>query len=304
MKIELLVFEGCPNSEPAQALLQECMDALGIEEAITLVPVDSDEDAKRLAFPGSPTLRVDGADVAPLPGAVEGSLACRTYQVGGRLQGLPDKAWVMEALRRASGGHPAPRAGQIRRTAWGAVGLGLLASACCWLPLALAGAGVAGGAAGAKVAWLRPWALGGLALLLLGLLGWWILQRVRVSRMQDDCCAVKPRFPALPVALLTLSFLGAWMAPRLLDRPPAPSAAGAPAGGTLLVLSTPQYDCAACAGTLPEQMSKTPGVASVQMDYGRKETRIAFKAGADAKGILAQWKRDLGFEGAASPQVP
>lgn len=99
MKIELLVFEGCPNSVPARALLQSCMDALGIEEGITILQVDSDEEAKRLAFPGSPTMRVNDADVAPLPAAVEGSLTCRTYQVGGRLQGLPDKAWVMEALR-------------------------------------------------------------------------------------------------------------------------------------------------------------------------------------------------------------
>lgn len=182
--------------------------------------------------------------------------------------------------------------------------LGLLASACCWLPLALAGVGAAGGAAGAKVAWLRPWALGGLAVLLLGLVGWWFYQRHRLS-LKEDCCEVsRVKFPALPVAVLALSFLGAWSAPRFLDHSTVVADASAPIGGSLLVLSTPQYDCAPCAGTLPEQMSKTPGVASVQMDFDHRETRIAFAAGADEKQILDHWKRDLGFTGTAIRHTP
>ena len=303
MKIELLVFEGCPNSEPARALLQECMEALEIREDITLVPVDSPEAAQRLAFPGSPTLRVDGVDVAPLPEGIEGSLTCRTYRVGGRLQGLPDRAWVMAALQEAG---PSP-SGLVKRsrTTWAAVGLGLLASACCWLPIALAGVGMAGGAAGAKVAWLRPWALGGLALLLLGVVGYWFYKRFAPSLKKGDCCEVNhAKFPALPVAVLVLSFLGAWSAPRWLDHPAGVTGASAPLGGSLLVLSTPQYDCAACVGTLPQQMSKTPGVTSVQMDFDHRETRVAFAPGADEEKILNHWRRDLGFSGAVLRHTP
>lgn len=101
MKIELLVFEGCPNAEPARALLRDCMADLGISQDINEVQVDNAELASLLAFPGSPTLRVNGHDVAPLPEDYEPAICCRTYVVQGRRQGLPDAAWVVEALRKA-----------------------------------------------------------------------------------------------------------------------------------------------------------------------------------------------------------
>ncbi|HEU4952634.1 MAG TPA: hypothetical protein VFT46_11840 [Holophagaceae bacterium] len=487
MKIELMVFEGCPNAEPARLLLRDCMASLGISGSITEVQVDTPELAKLLAFPGSPTLRVNDADVAPLDVPMEGSLACRTYWVNGLLQGLPDRAWVLRALRDAqeaeshscctpitasksevlcpysgtrgkpvkpvtlrallkphlqeqvrdqvyrfcgdptcevvyfsedrtqsflrgdltvrvgikeseaprplcycfshsvesirgeyaatgestvvqairaevkagtcrceitnpggscclgdvtkavkeiqdgnprgttpalkeamthdccavpeppkigpSASTPVAEGSTARRTVWAAAGLGLLASACCWIPLALAGAGAAGGAAGARVAWLRPWALWGLALLMVGTLGWWIYRHSIRGRPQEDCCAPAPRFPALPMLVLVLSFIGAWSAPRLLflyaheSASKSAESAAVTDGGTLLVLSTPQFDCPPCAGALPETMAKTPGVASVHMDFDKRETRIQFREGANVPGILAHWDHDLGFSG-------
>lgn len=203
---------------------------------------------------------------------------------------------------------PTPKGSTERRTVWAAAGLGLLASACCWIPLALAGLGVAGGAAGARVAWLRPWALWGLALLMVGTLGWWIYRRSMKESPQEDCCAPAPRFPVLPMLVLMLSFIGAWTAPRLLyAHAGASHGAGSPAGiddGTFLVLSTPQFDCPPCAGTLPETMAKTPGVASVHMDFDKRETRIQFREGADVPGILAHWDHDLGFSGTVIQRQP
>lgn len=325
MKIELLVFEGCPNAEPARALLKDCMTSLGISQAITEVQVDTHELAKLMAFPGSPTLRVDDIDVDPAMRPAEGSLTCRTYWVGGKPQGLPDKRWVLDALRNAreAGSHaccapitsakaemvrPSASGGRGGRTAWAAAGLGLLASACCWIPLALAGVGAAGAAAGARVAWLRPWAFLGLVLLTVGTLGWWIYRRSIKGRPQEDCCAPAPRFPVLPMLVLVLSFIGAWTAPRLLyAHVDASNGAGSSAGidgGTFLVLSTPQFDCPPCAGVLPETMAKTPGVASVHMDFDKRETRIQFHEGADVQGILARWDHDLGFSGKVIQRQP
>ena len=187
-----------------------------------------------------------------------------------------------------------------RRTTWAAVGLGLLASACCWLPLALAGVGVAGGAAGARVAWLRPWALGGLGVLFGVVVVRWATQRLRVGKTKADCCEPLPRFPFLPVGVLVLSSIGAFAAPRYLDgnagTPAQPALAAVP-GGTLLVLSTPQFDCASCVGTLPQTLEATPGVASVRMDFNKLETRIAFKPGADVDATLVKWNRETGFTG-------
>lgn len=101
MRIELLVIEGCPNWEPALKLLQASMASLGIAGEVRVIPVGFLEQARELAFPGSPTLRVNGQDVALLPEGFEPALGCRTYLVQGRLQGLPDPIWVAEALRKA-----------------------------------------------------------------------------------------------------------------------------------------------------------------------------------------------------------
>ena len=183
------------------------------------------------------------------------------------------------------------------RTVWASIGLGVLASACCWVPLALAGAGVATGTQGARISWIRPWALGALLILLLGVLGWWARRRFAPVKA-GDCCAAVPRFPTLAVALLTASFVSAWAAPRLLHegKDPVPVAA-APIGSTLLVLATPQFDCASCAGDLPRTLAATRGVDSVQMDFDQRETRIVFQPGAPVDATLAAWKKDLGFEG-------
>lgn len=104
MRIELLVFEGCPNWEPARALFQEAMAALGIAGEVQEIQVDSLEKAQALRFPGSPTLRVNGEDVAPLPEGFEPALGCRTYVVHGRRQGLPDQEGVLASLRKAQEG--------------------------------------------------------------------------------------------------------------------------------------------------------------------------------------------------------
>lgn len=188
-----------------------------------------------------------------------------------------------------------------KRTVWASIGLGVLASACCWVPLALAGLGVATGTLGAKIAWIRPWALGGLLVLLLGLLGWWARKRFASAKTKEDCCAVVPRFPTLAATILVVSFVFAWASPRLLH-PGRNStlmalAPSAPTGGTLIVISTPQFDCPPCVGTLPQTMATTPGVATVRMDFDKRETHIAFQPGAKIHAILAQWKKDLGFEG-------
>lgn len=192
-----------------------------------------------------------------------------------------------------------PKAG--RRTVLSAVLLGVAASACCWLPLALAGLGIATGTLGAKIAWIRPWALGALALLLVGVVTWWALKRYGGPSGKDNCCTEPPRFPMLPVVILGLSFLGAAATPRLLhpgrSTTLTATAPPSPAGGILLVLSTPQFDCPPCVGTLPQTLAATPGVASVQFDFDKRETRIVFQAGSAVDATLARWKKELGFEG-------
>jgi len=97
--VEILSFEGCPNRERARALVERVADELRLAAEVRLVDVDDAEDAQRLGFFGSPTIRVDGRDVEPH--AVERTdfaLSCRIYHTTRGMGGLPDEAWVRAAL--------------------------------------------------------------------------------------------------------------------------------------------------------------------------------------------------------------
>ena len=81
------------------------MGALGLDpDAVELRRIDTDEAAEGERFVGSPTIRVNGADVQP-PGAEEPiGLACRVYRHrDGSVSPLPDPDDVREALAAALG---------------------------------------------------------------------------------------------------------------------------------------------------------------------------------------------------------
>ena len=68
---------------------------------IALNASDPDE-AARLRFPGSPTVRVDGRDVDPAyldPG--DYTPRCGLYWTAQGLRGVPERAWIESALRAA-----------------------------------------------------------------------------------------------------------------------------------------------------------------------------------------------------------
>jgi hypothetical protein len=60
----------------------------------------TDEDAERLRFPGSPTIRVDGVDVDPVGATQMGTaLTCRVYRrEDGRFSPVPSKEMIRRAL--------------------------------------------------------------------------------------------------------------------------------------------------------------------------------------------------------------
>ena len=64
--VELLWWEGCPSTERALDELHGVLDELGISrEAVRTLEVETDEDARRLGFVGSPTVLIDGDDAVP-----------------------------------------------------------------------------------------------------------------------------------------------------------------------------------------------------------------------------------------------
>lgn len=75
------------------------MAALEIPESeLTIREVLTESDAERDQFIGSPTIRVDGTDIAS-PGDNAVGLNCRIYQLrDGRISPLPDHDDLKEAL--------------------------------------------------------------------------------------------------------------------------------------------------------------------------------------------------------------
>jgi hypothetical protein len=88
----------------ARANVVEVLAQLGLSNDVEIVEYEvvSEDEARRLRFLGSPTIRVDGHDVEL--GACDRSewgLGCRLYYVDGLPKGEPPVAWIKNAILRA-----------------------------------------------------------------------------------------------------------------------------------------------------------------------------------------------------------
>lgn len=99
MKIEVLYFDGCPNHMPTAQRVRAIVKQEGVSAEVTEIEVKDESEARALAFPGSPTIRVDGLDVEPaLRGSADTGFACRRYAGG-----IPSEEMIRAALREARG---------------------------------------------------------------------------------------------------------------------------------------------------------------------------------------------------------
>ena len=98
MQVELLKILDCRGADIAYDRLREVLDRLGVGETIQTIEIATEEQAQRLRFPGSPTLRIDGRDVEPAADRVaQYAVACRLYGSGGSADNAPSAA----AIRRS-----------------------------------------------------------------------------------------------------------------------------------------------------------------------------------------------------------
>ena len=98
MKVEILYFEGCPTYKRTERTLREVLCELGTEAEFELVAVDTDEEAERLRFPGSPTIRVNGRDLFPTEERDDWRLGCRVYATPEGLKGFPTADMIRAKL--------------------------------------------------------------------------------------------------------------------------------------------------------------------------------------------------------------
>jgi arsenate reductase (thioredoxin) len=92
MQVEVLVTRDCPHAPVTLERVEAVLDRLAPEAELRSRVVTGADFADRFAFPGSPTVRIDGVD---LEGEDVGppAMACRRYPGGG---GAPPE-WLVEA---------------------------------------------------------------------------------------------------------------------------------------------------------------------------------------------------------------
>ncbi len=100
LRVELLYTIDCPHWERVRADLHRVLSEGAIETPIQLVLVGGQDDAEFLEFVGSPTVRVNGQDVAPPPDGVGPGIGCRVYpQPDGTVSGRIPESLMREVIR-------------------------------------------------------------------------------------------------------------------------------------------------------------------------------------------------------------
>jgi hypothetical protein len=103
MKVEILYFDGCPTYKTAGKTLRKVLAEEGKDAEVELVAVITDEKAKRLRFPGSPRIRLDGPDLFPAPEREDWRLGCRVYATLEGLRGSPTAGMIEKVLAMKEG---------------------------------------------------------------------------------------------------------------------------------------------------------------------------------------------------------
>ncbi len=97
------VLRWVPNLQDGGKTLRKVLAEEGIDAEVELVAVITDEKAKRLRFPGSPTIRLDGPDLFPAPEREDWRLGCRVYATPEGLRGSPTAGMIEKVLAMKEG---------------------------------------------------------------------------------------------------------------------------------------------------------------------------------------------------------
>jgi hypothetical protein len=105
MKVEVLYVPECPSHPAAVKLVREVLNSEGVAAEVREVLVRDDSMATDLAFYGSPTIRINGRDVAGEPSRARGfALSCRLFPGSAEI-GLPPVEMVRRAIVEAREGN-------------------------------------------------------------------------------------------------------------------------------------------------------------------------------------------------------
>jgi len=104
VKVEVLYVAECPSHPAAVNLVKDVLAAQGVTSEIHEVLVTDGEMASTLGFCGSPTIRINGRDVAEEPQRPESfGISCRLYR-GSNQVSLPAGEMIHRAVLEARRG--------------------------------------------------------------------------------------------------------------------------------------------------------------------------------------------------------
>jgi ubiquinone/menaquinone biosynthesis C-methylase UbiE len=102
LRVTFQYCDDCPSHEQALARLRRVLSDEGIAAEIEITKVETDEQARRFRFIGSPTILLNDVDIDP-PITNHYGLACRAYRLeDGRISPLPSEEMIRRAIRRES----------------------------------------------------------------------------------------------------------------------------------------------------------------------------------------------------------
>ncbi|MBN1430102.1 MAG: hypothetical protein JXB07_17155 [Anaerolineae bacterium] len=97
LQIDILYTADCTDWETAVEIVQQVLVDLNLEAEFQYWLIENDRQAIEAYFTGSPTIRVNGEELFPVPGAIAG-LRLRSYWTEEGMLGYPTYNMVYEAL--------------------------------------------------------------------------------------------------------------------------------------------------------------------------------------------------------------
>jgi len=108
MKVQFVMFPGCPHAVPARRVLDRVLAAAGVTVPVEEIDTTAPETPEHLRNWGSPTILINGLDFEgqPIPTAP----SCRLYTDRlGRTLGAPSEMLLLAAVQRVQRGSVASR---------------------------------------------------------------------------------------------------------------------------------------------------------------------------------------------------
>lgn len=255
MKIQLLHFQGCPNVDAARSALVDALAAEKLDASIEEVDVEAADAPAWSRGWGSPTILIDGKDVAGQERS--DSSSCRLYAGG-----APSVAAIRARIADARSPVP-PKPRRIAVPMIGAVTAAIAASACCLVPAVLAIVGVSSVGFASRFAPYRSYFLIATGVALAA--GFWFAYRP--SKDECGCAAPRSREAARIGLWITTLLTVALAAYPLWGSDTATAGSGQAEAKATLTLEIIGMDCKECTSTIAKAIKKVPGVVSATVDF-------------------------------------